>query len=71
MKPIAYYSIFVDSLIMIYDIQYGIEDYVIYTYKTPTKERNRNKQTKYSIQKHPENVNKEQMGLRLPWWSGG
>lgn len=38
MKPIAYYSIFIDSFIMIYDIEHGIEDYVIYTYKTPSKE---------------------------------
>ena len=38
MKPIAYYALFVDSFIMIYDIEYGIEDYVIYTYKTPSKE---------------------------------
>lgn len=38
MKPIAYYTITIDALIMIYDIEYGIEDYVIYTYKTPRKE---------------------------------
>ena len=38
MKPIAYYSVTLDFLIMIYDIEYGIDDYVIYTYKTPSKE---------------------------------
>lgn len=38
MKPIAYYTLFVDSFIMIYDIEYGIEDYVVYSYKTPLKE---------------------------------
>lgn len=38
MKPIAYYTITMDALIMIYDIEYGIEDYVIYTYKTLWKE---------------------------------
>jgi len=38
MKPIAYYALFVDFLIMIYDIEYGINDYIIYTYKTPSKE---------------------------------
>ena len=38
MKPIAYYALFVDSFIMIYDIEYGINDYIIYTYKTPSKE---------------------------------
>lgn len=35
MKPISYYAIFIDSFIMIYDIQ---DDYVIYSYKTPSKE---------------------------------
>ena len=38
MKPIAYYALFVDSFIMIYDIQHDIEDYIIYTYKTSHKE---------------------------------
>ena len=38
MRPIAYYALFVDSFIMIYDIEYGINDYVIYTYKTLSKE---------------------------------
>ena len=35
---IAYYPIFADSCIAIYDIEYGIEDYVVYTYKTHYKE---------------------------------
>ena len=37
-NPIAYYTINIDNLIMIYDIEYGINDYIIYTYKTPSKE---------------------------------
>lgn len=38
MKPIAYYALFIDSFIMIYDIEYGVNDYVVYTYKTSHKE---------------------------------
>lgn len=38
MKPIAYYAISYDSMIMIYSIIYDIDTYIIYTYKTPSKE---------------------------------
>lgn len=37
-KPIAYYTVNTDNLIMIYDIEYGINDYIVYTYKTIRKE---------------------------------
>lgn len=38
MKPIAYYAISYDSMIMIYSIIHDIDTYIVYTYKTPSKE---------------------------------
>lgn len=38
MKPIGYYSISYDAMIMIYSIIYDIDTYVVYTYKTTIKE---------------------------------
>lgn len=37
-KPIAYYAETCALLIVIYDIEYGIEDYIVYSYKTPNNE---------------------------------
>ena len=38
MKPIAYYAISYDSMIMIYSIIHDIDTYIVYTYKTTKKE---------------------------------
>lgn len=38
MKPIAYYAISYNFMIMIYSIIHDIDTYIVYTYKTPSKE---------------------------------
>ena len=68
MKPIAYYALFVDSFIMIYDIEYGINDYIIYTYKTLSKESRKFK-AKIRYDKEGNAYFREKNPVLLAWCS--